>query len=161
MIIRRAPVTYHWLHYHDREWLNKNKPTPRTRIPLLPGGDKKTKESEQTDARWANTVRHATQGLYTAAGRPQRVTREALYLAVPGLRNLIQYSTAMPLTKQAVTDVCETGEACAVRRIRWVMDQYRGEGSIPSRWQVIQRASVYWYISRGSQVVKDALANLD
>ena len=41
-----------------------------------------------------------------------------------------------------MTDVVETRESFALRRINWVVHCYRQESSYPQRWQLIRRAGL-------------------
>jgi hypothetical protein len=48
----------------------------------------------------------------------------------------------LPLTAKVLTDVVETRESFALRRIDWVASCYTEENVCPQRWQLIRRAGL-------------------
>jgi hypothetical protein len=140
---KEAARIYTWLCSNDLDWLIAHQP------PSKRGEKRKPKKKELTvqnlkakqqlqdeisyDAITAEAVKNAAHQILLAPGRPRRVTKTAIssYILKPDL--LGKNRDKAPLTTQALEEVVETPEEFAIRRIRWIMEQYQKEHIIPSR----------------------------
>ena len=82
-------------------------------------------------------------------GRPVRISVEAICRQVGQFRALRSGLDRLPLTSKALTELVETPEAFAIRRIWWAVDLYQQESVCPKRWQLMERAGIKSkYLSR-------------
>jgi hypothetical protein len=132
---------YIWLWYYDRAWLNLHKPPPQTKKGKPSGPRVDWKER---DTQLAEQVRQSAQRLVNLPGRPIRVTATAIERDIGIARLLSSESRAkLPLTAHALSEVTDSYETLAVRRIQWTVNQYRLEEASPTRMQLIGRAGIF------------------
>ncbi len=128
---------YTWLRRNDREWLEANlPPKQQTNLPS-PRVDWGSRDAELAEA-----VRLSATNLYKQEGRPNQVIIAAIARELGQLALIQKHLDKLPLTAKVLTDVVETRESFALRRINWVVHCYRQEGSYPQRWQLIRRAGL-------------------
>jgi hypothetical protein len=128
---------YTWLRRNDREWLEANLPSKKQTNSPCPRVDWGSRDAELAEA-----VRLSATKLYKQGGRPNQVTIAAIARGLGQLALIQKHLDKLPLTAKVLTDVVETRESFALRRINWVVHCYRQEGSYPQRWQLIRRAGL-------------------
>ncbi|XHX76328.1 MAG: TnsD family transposase [Stenomitos frigidus ULC029] len=128
---------YTWLRRNDREWLEANMPA------------KKQAASPSLRVNWANrdieqaeAVKSVVANLYKQAGNPCQVTVTAIARELGQLALIQKHADKLPCTSRALSELAETREAFALRRIQWVLECYVQEGVCPLRWQFIRRAGL-------------------
>lgn len=131
-----VPQTYTWLYRHDKAWLQMHLPLgervlPRPRV-----------DWAERDKELAGKIRIAATALKQADSHLIQVTVAALGRAIGQLALLQQHLEKLPLTAQALIEVCETREAFALRRLQWAVNAYRQESQCPKRWELIRRAGL-------------------
>jgi hypothetical protein len=65
----------------------------------------------------------------------------------------------LPLTAKTLTEVIETTEEFAVRRIYWVAERYCQESICPKAWQIIRETGIKPYIAEMPKV-KEAITSV-
>jgi hypothetical protein len=157
-LARMLPRVYLWLWSYDREWLNSHKPSCQRRggAPAGPRLDWK-----ERDTQLAEQVRQSAQRLLNLPGRPVRLTKSAIGRDI-GRVELVQKSKLikLPLTAQALSEVTESYEAFAVRRIQWATNQYHLEKVRPTRGQLPKRSGMHVKVE-STQVEKAIEAALE
>lgn len=125
---------YSWLYQHDRDWLEKHLPVRgTTRKPT------KTHWANK-DAKLATAVRVEAERMRSLPGRPAMISRTAI------TRNLgITYfsknpAAKLPLTNAALTEVADTRQQFAVRRVKWAASVFQSEGLSPASWRIASLA---------------------
>jgi hypothetical protein len=136
-----------WLQQHDPEWLNSHMP-PSRKYKYGPRVD-----WESRDKQTAEEVKSAAVRLKGSLGSPQ-VTRAAIGRETGRCTLLVKSLGQLPLTAQALSEVVETREAFAIRRIGWVAKAYLQEMILPTRLQLVSRANVREDLRGSSQVQK-------
>lgn len=167
-----APGLYIWLYENDQDWLLAHRP------PSKPwrrrGGSKKdltfqslrAKSRSQDwisrDAIAAEAVKNAAHQILLAHGRPRRISIEAIHSHVPQLAWLRKIPDRVPLTIQALEEVVETYEEFAIRRIRWIKQQYQRERVVPSRKEFMDRSNFrqYMHLSDVKEAFESAMTEL-
>jgi len=129
----KLPREYAWLLQYDSEWLDGHKPCPQRRN--LPAS---SVDWKRRDAEYAAAVRAEASRLREVPGRPVRVTRTAIGRALGAVTLLRQKIHKMPLTAQVLSNVVETREQYAVRRVCRAADLYWSEGVLPREWQLVE-----------------------
>lgn len=135
---QKFPRVYAWLRQNDFRWLKDHSARPKRRIQSNSSVD-----WQKRDAEYAVTVRAAASRIKSAPGRPVQVTKTAIGRAIGAVTLMQQKIHKMPLTSQVLSDIIETRQEYAVRRVLWAADLYSQEGIPPRKWQLIFRANVY------------------
>jgi hypothetical protein len=132
---------YRWLRRHDSAWLEAHLPprrlaSPRPR-PVQVDWPKR-------DQQLAQDVRAVVEQLKNRPGRPVRITLHTICREIHHFKSLrVQLKTApLPRTAQAMTEVIESREMAALRRIQWAVARYAEEGVTPFRTELMKRAGV-------------------
>jgi hypothetical protein len=133
----KVPGAHHWLSYHDREWLQANKP------PLKRGEHKVWVDWQARDQEGANAIRAAALRLRSKPGKPVHITFAAIIREIgqPGFR-LDRLKKDLPLMHQAKDEMVESCAAFDVRRVWWAAQCYLQEHHRPSRTALVRRAGV-------------------
>jgi len=131
-----VPQTYTWLYRHDKAWLQTHLPLgervlPRPRV-----------DWAERDKELAGKIAIAATALKQADSHLIQVTVAALGRAIEQLALLQQHLDKLPLTAQVLTEVVETREAFALRRLQWAVKTYLQESRCPKRWELIRRAGL-------------------
>lgn len=133
---------YLWLRKYDTKWLNEHMSQPYKRTKPT-----RTVDWNSLDHLLAGEIKGAVTLLKSASGRPVRITKHALALAIKRV-TLYHNLPKLPITAKILSEVVETREAFAIRRLRWAGDYFR-EGQIsPSRSSLMRRTSVEHIIWR-------------
>jgi hypothetical protein len=129
--IRNGPAAaIRWLQQHDPEWL-------MTRMPpqLIARVDPNELLTENTrsklsrkDKALAAMVPAAARELGKRLGRPQRITSSRILMRLGLPNGLANSGKSMKLTRAALGKHSETLPQCAVRRIRWCVDESKQTG---------------------------------
>lgn len=132
----KEPEAYRWLYSHDHEWLKANMPPRKPRESAV--------DWNTRDQQLAKEIRAAATRLKNRPGRPVRVTVSALSreLGQSALRANGYTKQKLPLASQALDEVVETAEACAVRKIWWAATCFIQEQLCPGRWDLLKRSGV-------------------
>jgi len=134
---KRAPATFTWLYRHDREWLKINTPQHRR-----PKSSKPVLDWKQRDLEMKDQAEKAVQTLEDKPGKPVKITVTAIAREMGMLARIEHYREKLPQTWHYISSMAETREDYAVRRIRWVAEQYIQESSTPAKWQLIKKAGI-------------------
>lgn len=124
-----------WLANYDRKWFEKHLPPRRKQA----GPPPRFNWPEQ-DELLAQAVRKQADLIRLAPGKPVRISFTSLGRQIGKLAVVTKRGHLVPLTKQALSDVAETAEDCAVRRVNWASKTLREEGINPSKWQIRSKA---------------------
>lgn len=129
---RRLPGVYTWLYRHDHAWLDRHKP-----VPGIPKAATPRINWKQRDIHLACALRRAARDLLRWE-RPVRVTPSRLGREVRQAALLAQHLDRLPKCAAVLSELTETREAFAVRRIRraaaWVQ---RSSERLP-RWRFVR-----------------------
>ncbi|MBD2198574.1 MULTISPECIES: TnsD family Tn7-like transposition protein [Calothrix] len=148
-LMKEFPSTYLWLRRYDTEWLKAHLPLAKC------GGVKRVVDWENRDAELENAVRLSALQIKSQAGRPQKVTKGAICKHLDK-RGQIQHNLhKLPKTKQALTEVVETCEEFAVRKVKWAAECFHQENISPAWSQLVILACVYDF--KEVPQVKDAI----
>jgi len=134
----KIPGVYIWLYRNDGIWLSEH----------TPQGQKKGKQQsccldwEKRDMQLAEEVKGAVLRLKNLPGRPVHVTVSAIGREIGRLALLQQHLDRLPRTAKALDELIETRESFAVRRVRWVAEQYRQDHMHPTRWELVKKAGI-------------------
>jgi hypothetical protein len=141
-----------WLYWYDRQWLEAHLPLPKKRGKQLPQVNWKKRDSQIADL-----VRASAQRLKKASGKPVQVTKTAIASSIGYLALIQKQLDKLPRTAEALTEVVESTEEFAVRRVQWAVDCFRQENVYPKRWQIIRRTGMKSSTATLPQV-KEAIA---
>lgn len=164
IVRRKAKGIYTWLVRNDKDWLNVHKP-PRPKTKNNTANNKKylfSKDKASLDALIAENVRTIAYELLNEDGYPVRITMNRIWQKIPYLRNKPS-STNAPLTLQALAEVAESQRTFAVRKVKWLLQQYIKEQVCPEQREFILRANFKEKILRVplvQQAIKEALFSL-
>lgn len=147
---KTKPQVYQWLLSNDYGWLQRHKPSRKikrsasstTKLrplrPMRPAVDWSRRDEETV-----SLVRDIAEKFQKSTRKPKRITRSAISREgkIPFLKDDSALEK-MPLTKQALAEVLETRLNFTLRRIQWVVQQYKNKGIYPERWRIIRAASL-------------------
>ncbi len=131
------PSATEFLRKYDREWLAENAPPDR-------------RSTGRHRVGWASrddevlrAARNAVAGLVGGPARPPRITLHGIasVLGTSG-RMLAMRMAQMPRTRQFVEGAVESRVAAARRRLRWAVQQYAEEGTVPFPTNLRRRAGL-------------------
>ena len=142
------------------EWLEQHLPVRKVKkLPSSYGVN-----WEERDAELAIKAKHSAEQLKKSSGRPAHITISSIGRDL-GQKGLLQHQLhKLPQTAQVLTEVVETYEEFAIRRIWWAADCFRTEGIYPKRTKLLLRASVSQKIATTPQVssaIEEALQSLE
>jgi hypothetical protein len=151
---------YTWLRRNDLEWLEQHLPVRKMKkLPSSYGVN-----WEERDAELAIKAKRSAEQLKKSSGRPAHITISSIGRDL-GQKGLLQHQLhKLPQTAQVLTEVVETYEEFAIRRIWWAADCFRSEGIYPKRTKLLLRASVSQKIATTPQVssaIEEALHSLE
>jgi hypothetical protein len=127
-----------WLRRYDPDWLKLNLP-PR-RVPQV---RPRKANWEERDRQFVTDVEQAATFIRNMPGNPVQVTKTAISREVGRLTWLYDYLEVLPLSAAALAKVTETYDEFALRKIEWVVEQYRQEQIYPTRSDLMERAHLY------------------
>lgn len=142
------PQMYQWLTNNDAGWLQEHKPSIRRKVsstvkmhPLRPM--RPAVNWLQRDEETVLLVKGITEKFLKSTQKPKKITKRAISREgkIPLLKGDLALEK-MPLTKQALAEVLETRLDFTLRRIRWVVQQYKSKGIYPEPWRIIRGASL-------------------
>lgn len=139
---QQAPNTYAWLYRQDKQWLKGH----------LPEWVRATRQASRVD--WperdkalSKAVRHSAEQIASRPGRPSQITVASIGREVGQLALIQQHLDKMPLTRQLLDSVCETGEEFTIRRLLWAWNYYCQLGQFPSLSGLVRKAGASRYMS--------------
>jgi len=137
MLKNQFQRVYTWLRRNDREWLEANMPAKKQ-----PASPSLRVNWETRDIELAEAVKSVAATLYKQAGKPCQITVAAIARKLGQLALIQKHADKLPCTSKALSELAETRETFALRRIQWVLECYVQEGICPLRWQFIRRAGL-------------------
>jgi hypothetical protein len=141
---KKFPSIYAWLYRNDPIWLKAHLPTPKPTSKMKAS----TVDWQKRDKELSEMVAFSANRLRNYEGGPIQITVSSIGRDVGHLSLLQQHRDKLPMTAQLLDSVAETREAFAVRRLKWASEQYRKEGIIPKRYELIRRAGVWRIASK-------------
>ena len=155
-ISQDVPKVYRYLRQYDRKWLMANRPFPQAYSckPRVDWG--------RRDVALVAQVPSAVARISGVPGRPIQLTQTSIGREVWGRCLLASHLEKMPLLRAAVSQVVETADAFALRRVRWASAQFAAQGVRPQRWELFKLAGVRWGTALSpvlEQAVAEALAS--
>lgn len=134
---KRASQTHSWLRYHDREWLLQHTPPRKLSQP---------RESfmhwEQRDSELVAEIERGYEQLMSRQEVLFQVSATAILTVI---RRRGYYKTNrhhLPNTMAALTQLAESSEDFAIRRIWHIAREFQANGQVPRRRVLAERASV-------------------
>jgi hypothetical protein len=150
---KQFAAPYSWLYQHDRRWLEKHLPI-RSYLRKLKARTNWSKK----DAELAVAVRIEAESMRALPGRPVIISRTAITRSL-GMAYLSKNPAAkLPLMNIALSEVAETREQFAVRRVEWATSVFRAQGLSPASWRIALLARLSGDAAK-ALVVKAALDN--
>lgn len=138
---------YHWLARNDKTWLESILP--------LQGRNTNPKRSPVVD--WAKrdrafsaAVERAADHLRKQSGKPVRITRSAIYRAIPDLARKATNLSKMPTTLGTIQRALETTTAFHQRRLAWARRELARIDGSPSESRINRMAGVARYTRRAA-----------
>jgi hypothetical protein len=153
VLIGKLPNIYSWLRRNDPEWLKAHRPLSQRKVP-----PPRQIDWERRDKEVAEAVKASAHRLKNTNGFLIKLTLTALGKDTGYQKVFARYLDKLPLTKQVLSQVVETREDYAIRRILWVAHCYQEEHICPTRSQLVERANVVKEIAALPRV-KEAIEN--
>jgi hypothetical protein len=113
---------YNRLSAYDKEWFEANSP-PRQK----PRGPRPLTDWERSDAELTVKAKAKAVAMISAPGRPVRASATAIAKAIGVSETIHKRGSLLPLTIEVLSEVSETVEAYAIRRIQWAAQCFRKE----------------------------------
>jgi hypothetical protein len=142
-----APALYAWLYRCDKAWLKAHQParSPPTVTRVHVDWAKRDEELAEQIATAAHRIRHAP-------GKPRQVTTTAIGRDL-GKQSLFEAALAkLPLTRDVITHVIESGVDFAVRRVHAAAVRLRRTQGSFARWQLVRAAGLHYRLERTPRV---------
>lgn len=121
-----------WLSFYDQEWLKNHLPPLKQRKPLATFID-----WQQRDADIAAAVRASAEKLQNTPGKPQKLTKTAIGSDSGYLALIQKQLNRLPITAEVLSEVIESTEEFAIRRIKWIAECFQQNGVEPKYWQIV------------------------
>lgn len=138
---------YHWLARNDKAWLGS----------ILPLQGRKTNPKRSPVVDWAKrdrafsaAVERAADHLRKRSGKPVRITRSAIYRAIPDLARKATNLSKMPTTLGTIQRALETTAAFHQRRLAWARRELARINGAPSESRINRMAGVARYTRRAA-----------
>lgn len=97
---------------------------------------------EDRDRSFSQMIEQAGDEIRRHPGKPVRVTRQKIGRRV-GVPHLYRSQwPRLPKAKACLERVAESRDEFAIRRVLWARDYFVGQATVPTRWQLIQKAGV-------------------
>lgn len=128
--------TYYWLNYHDKEWFDKNRPTPVT----INRSYKKV-DWMQRDIQIKSDVELIVNQILNRE-KPERITIDKVGKLLGKTFLLRNHLDKLPITKSYLDLVCENTRAYQIRRIGLVVKSLVDTGEDIKVWKVKQLAGL-------------------
>lgn len=134
---QKAPALFAWLRRHARDWLYASLPAHQ--------------HSRQAEARvdWfrrdlttVKQLKDAARRLLTKPGRSVRLTRTALTKAARLQSLMPLYSKLLPRSVVVLTQLVESREEFAIRRLLRAADELRSVQGVVRSWELIRKAGI-------------------
>lgn len=134
----KLPGIHKWLARYDSKWLEAHKPPRRVTkvIPTL------RVNWEKRDAEWSDALRVSASRIKNAPGHFIKISKNRLCRDIGKASNIRENLNKLPLTSQTLTELAESHEDFAIRKILGVAEFFHQENIHPTRNQLIQRACV-------------------
>jgi hypothetical protein len=137
-LIKKFNRIHSWLREHDSEWLEAHKP-----LPQKCGGIRRIVDWSRRDAEFAEAVRLSASRLKSIPGRPVRITRSAIGKELYQEEVLKKFLDRLSLTANVLTEIVETREDFAIRRVEWAAECFRQQNISPAWSQIVLLSGVY------------------
>jgi Tn7-like transposition protein D/TniQ len=137
-----VPGPYSWLYKHDKMWLQTHSPL-RKRSKL---GFQRI-DWGRRDLQLAAEVREAGLLLKNLSERPVQITVSAIGREIGRLALLQQHLDKLPKTASVLSELVETREAFAARRVMWVAQVCYRDQLLLKRWELVRKAGVERIVS--------------
>jgi Tn7-like transposition protein D/TniQ protein len=151
---KKLPRVYTWLVKNDSDWLRLHRPKAKKRVKVVSGINWRKR-----DVKLAEMVQAARLRIKSRPGRPVRVTKTAVGKELGQLTLLRQKIHKLPLTAHTLSNIVESREDFAVRRVWWVYECAIRKNLSLKRWQVVLRAALKTDIA-SAPLVKCAIDNV-
>jgi hypothetical protein len=135
-IRRKSASTYSYLHNHDREWLMAQLPR------RIDSGKPRQSKWKDRDAGLAEQVAIEAQRLRALPGRPVMISATAIAQNLEIVSMWKKRAEVIPLTINALLQVGETRDDCAVRRVEWAAGCFAQQRQSPASWRIALLAGV-------------------
>lgn len=151
-----APQVYHWLHRHDRAWLQVHRPVYRTRTVRRPRVDWHLRDNLMCRA-----ITQAAEHLLHQPDRPVRLTPKRILREAQQLVQIRISLSHMPKCANALKELHEDPQAFACRRIDWARSHFCRENRMPTRSEFMSRTGLGCWIYNVPQIMKRVTQTVD
>ncbi|MBD2340122.1 TniQ family protein [Calothrix sp. FACHB-156] len=150
----KAPAIYAQLYKYDKNWLLEHLPPP-------------IKNNGTVDVDWNNRDAETLEAVKIAAQRLKQDVNRPIWISKTAIANSLEHPasswvkkhlTKLPQTAKVLTEMSETREEFAVRRVQWAANSFDQENICPQKWQLVRRAGLRPEI-REMILVKEAISN--
>ena len=136
---------YHWLARNDKAWIESILP-PQTRTTITKR--RPAVDWAKRDRAFSAAVERIVDRMRKLSGKPVRLTRAAIYRAIPGLARKAANLSKMPATMDTIQRTIETTAAFHQRRLAWARSELARTDGAPSESRVNRLAGVARYTRR-------------
>lgn len=137
----KIPKIHRWLYANDRDWLLSHSPTRQRKYP-----NRRSPASfvdwKERDEQVVIEIRSLVLLRNNASNRPIQVKAYTIAKKVEQDFSIWKNLNKLPLTAQAITELAETDEAFALRRVQWVIESYKQENRFPSKSQFLRKGNL-------------------
>lgn len=133
------PRLYAWLIENDSNWLTKHLPkknikTSKTKIYV---------DWHKRDLELSQALKVEAGSMLSGNLRPKQITKTALGKKTDSLALILTKLDKLPLTTAVLSTLIESREECAIRKIKWVANNFKDQKLFPSKSQLITSACVF------------------
>lgn len=124
--------TFSWLYRNDRHWLNQHKPLIKPPEVSLAG----RVDWAKRDIILAEACLSVALLLAKRPGKPKKLTQTAIIRETGHCAVVFQHPEKLPLTIEVLSQLAESRQDYALRRIEWVATRFQIEGTTLKKWQL-------------------------
>lgn len=152
-----SPALYAWLYRNDRSWLRQHSPTLKSKTTVV----SRRVDWIERDLVIAITCLQACLNLIQLNKRPTKITQTKIARASGNLASIQKCSKKLPITKSLVTQLSESRDEFAIRRIWWQALHLKQNGVYDiAEWKLVRLSGIARLKNESiiKQILNDALS---
>ncbi|MCB0190754.1 MAG: TnsD family transposase [Anaerolineae bacterium] len=130
----QCKAAYSWLYRYDKRWLDQHKPpTKASKVPMATRVD-----WAKRDVFLVGACLKAALHLAQRSGKPKQLTQTAIIREAGCYAVVFQHPEKLPITTDILSQLAESRQDYALRRIEWIATRACDGGDALKKWQLIR-----------------------
>ncbi len=133
------PGVYTWLYRYDKEWLTEHKPLQTVSIK---NSHYQRVDWKKRDELLVILIRDRFLNVKESQSKPVRITTSYIGRTIGQVTLLQKHLNRLPQTARLLSELVESEEDYAARKVFWAFNMLNDRGNSPQKWQVIRLAGI-------------------